>query len=60
MQTHRSFHFPGSRVTLHDTDIGWVALAIGNDGLPMASRSVTREEAASILSRYWHTITEHA
>ncbi len=58
MRTLRSFIFPGSRVTIHDTDIGWVALAIGDDGVPMASKPITREEACSVLSRYEHTIID--
>jgi len=60
MRTIRSFVFPGERVSIHDTDIGWVALAIGDDGLPMASKSITREEAALALGRYEHTIIEHS
>jgi hypothetical protein len=60
MRTIRSFIFPGSCVTIHDTDIGWVALAIGDDGMPMASKPISREEAALALGRYEHTIIEHS
>ena len=60
MITRRTFFFPGSRVTIHDTDEGWVALAIGDDGVPMASKPITREEACSVLDRYQHRIIEHS
>jgi hypothetical protein len=58
MRTIRSFVFPGSRVSIHDTTEGWVASATGDDGLPMASKPITREEAASVLQRYPHHIIE--
>lgn len=59
MRTIRSYVMHGQRVGLHETDLGWVALAIGNDGLPMASKPITFDEAQLALGRYQHTVIEH-
>lgn len=60
MRTIRSFVIHGERVSLHETDLDWVALAIGNDGLPMVSKPITPAEAQLALGRYQHTIIEHS
>lgn len=59
MHTIRSYAMHGQRVSLHETDLGWVALAIGDDGLPMASKPITPDEAQLALGRYQHTVIEH-
>lgn len=59
MRTIRSYVMHGQRVSLHETDQGWVALATGDDGLPMASKSITPAEAQLALGRYQHTVIEH-
>lgn len=59
MHTICSYAMHGQRVSLHETDLGWVALAIGDDGLPMASRAITCKEAQLALGRYQHTVIEH-
>ena len=59
MITFRSYVIHGEHVSLHETDIGWVALAIGNDGLPMASKSITPDQARLALGRYQHSVIDH-
>jgi hypothetical protein len=58
MHTIRSYVFTGSRVTIHETDKGWVALAIGNDGLPMHSKPITAQEAHLAIGLNNHTVIE--